>query len=226
MIDPARADSEWGAQTDPAKQRGHHAKQMAAETAAGRARAAATRPVPQAAIGAVADTLRDAGTDPGSPETTGGEVSFMRARMAIDSGDGVTTDAVYTWVRAAGRGQAIAIKGVAGFDRSTPVDGPTYVEVTEAGRTLRRGVQLWKVAGAVFKSEIYRFLRLVAPTDEELAEGAEWQHGFVDIPKGTTTGLVTVKFRSPNSFMRPFAQMPRGFCRLATSGDDADYRSR
>jgi len=29
------------------------------------------------------------------------------------------------------------------------------------GRKLRRGVQLWKVAGAVFKSETYRFLRLV-----------------------------------------------------------------
>jgi phage terminase large subunit GpA-like protein len=61
------------------------------------------------------------------------------------------------------------------------------VEVTEAGRKLRRWVQLWKVAGAVFKSETYRFLRLVAPTDEELAEGAEWPHGFVHIPKGTTT---------------------------------------
>ncbi len=81
-IDPARADSEWGAQTDPAKQRGQHAKQMGANTAAGTARAAATKPVPQAAIRAVADTLRDAGTDPGSPEATGGEVSFLRARMA------------------------------------------------------------------------------------------------------------------------------------------------
>jgi len=39
-------------------------------------------------------------------------------------------------------------------------------------------------------------------------------------------GLVTVTFRSPDSFMRPFAQMPRGFCRLATSGGDADCRSR
>ena len=48
-IDPARADSEWGAQTDPAKQRGQHAKEMGAETAAGTARAAATKPVPQAA---------------------------------------------------------------------------------------------------------------------------------------------------------------------------------
>ena len=81
-IDPARADSKWGAETDPAKQRSQHAKQMGAETAPGTARAAATKPVPQAAIRAVADTLRDAGTDPRSPEATGGEVSFLRARMA------------------------------------------------------------------------------------------------------------------------------------------------
>ena len=81
-IDPDRADAEWGAQTDPAKQRGLHARQMGAETAAGTARAAATKPVPQAALKAVADTLRDAGTDPGSAEATGGEVSFLRARMA------------------------------------------------------------------------------------------------------------------------------------------------
>lgn len=81
-IDPDRADAEWGAQTDPAKQRGQHARQMGAETAAGTARAAATKPVPQAALKAVADTLRDAGTDPGGTEATGGEVSFLRARMA------------------------------------------------------------------------------------------------------------------------------------------------
>ena len=55
---------------------------MGADTAARTARAAATKPVPQAAIRAVADTLRDAGTDPGSAEATGGEVSFLRARMA------------------------------------------------------------------------------------------------------------------------------------------------
>ena len=81
-IDPAWADSEWGAQTDPAKQRGQHARQVGAETAAGTARAAATKPVPQTAIRALADTLRDVGTDLGSPEASGGEVSFLRARMA------------------------------------------------------------------------------------------------------------------------------------------------
>ena len=63
-IDPARADSEWGAQTDPAKQRGQHARQMGADTAAGTARAAATKPVPQAAIRAVADTLSQQRIDP------------------------------------------------------------------------------------------------------------------------------------------------------------------
>jgi len=60
-IDPTRADSEWGSQTDPAKQRGQHARQMGAETAARTVRAAATKPVPKVAIRAVADTLRDAG---------------------------------------------------------------------------------------------------------------------------------------------------------------------
>ncbi len=30
----------------------------------------------------MAGTLRDAGTDPGNPEATGGEVSFLRAQMA------------------------------------------------------------------------------------------------------------------------------------------------
>jgi hypothetical protein len=81
-IDPDRADAEWGAQTDPAKHHGQHATQMGAETAAGTARAAATKRVPQAATRAVADTLRDAGTDPSGTEATDAEVSFLRAQMA------------------------------------------------------------------------------------------------------------------------------------------------
>ena len=41
-----------------------------------------------------------------------------------------------------GVGQALAIKGVDGFDRSTPVDGSIYVDVNEHGRTIRRGAKL------------------------------------------------------------------------------------
>ena len=54
-----------GAQTDLANQRGQHARQKDAETAVATARAAAAKLVPQAAIRAVDDTLRDAGSNPG-----------------------------------------------------------------------------------------------------------------------------------------------------------------
>ena len=80
-IDPAKADRQWDAQTDPAKQRGPNARAMGAATAAGTARAAATKPVPRSAIEAVSETLRDAGAEP-DPGAVGGEVSFLRARMA------------------------------------------------------------------------------------------------------------------------------------------------
>jgi hypothetical protein len=49
-IDPAQADFEWGAQTDPGKQRDQQARQVGADMAAGLAKVAATKPVPQAAI--------------------------------------------------------------------------------------------------------------------------------------------------------------------------------
>lgn len=79
-IDPAKADRQWDAQTDPAKQRGPNAQAMGVATAAGTARAA-TKPVPRSAIEAVSETLREAGAEP-DPTAGGGEVSFLRARMA------------------------------------------------------------------------------------------------------------------------------------------------
>jgi len=58
-IDPAKADRQWKAQTDPMR------------------RHPSGKPVPRAAIKAVDDTLREAGTT-----APGGEMSFLRARMA------------------------------------------------------------------------------------------------------------------------------------------------
>ena len=81
-IDAATADLEWGARTDPAQQRGAHSRADAARTAAmTAAHAPAAKPVPRAAFEAVKDTLREAGGDTGAVEP-GGEVSFVRARMA------------------------------------------------------------------------------------------------------------------------------------------------
>jgi len=115
---------------------------------------------------------------------SGAEMSL--ARLAIDTGDGATTDAVYAWCRRMGRGQVLAVKGQGRFDQSMPVNGPTFVEVTEGGRKIRRGVQLWSVSVSVFKSETYRFLRLDAPTEDDLEVGSGWPAGFVHIGRGNT----------------------------------------
>ena len=86
-INPAKADRQWDAATDPAKQRGIHARQLGADTARGTAAAKAVigmKPVPRAAITAVNETLSEAGA-PGEAaegEAEGGQVSFLRARMA------------------------------------------------------------------------------------------------------------------------------------------------
>lgn len=104
------------------------------------------------------------------------------AKLAIDTG--YESPAVYAWARKVGHAQVAPVKGVEGFNRAAPVVGPTFVDVTEAGRKLRRGARLWTIAVATFKSETYRFLRLNRPTDEEIAEGAVFPGGFVHLPRG------------------------------------------
>jgi phage terminase large subunit GpA-like protein len=130
------------------------------------------------------------------------------AKLAIDTG--YEAPAVYAWARRAGHAQVAPIKGVEGFNRTAPVAGPTHVDVTEGGKKLRRGARLWTIAVATFKSETYRYLRLSAPTDEEIAAGAKIPAGYVHLPRGTEAEwvkqlvaeqLVTVKTK-------------RGFSRL------------
>ncbi|MDB4254942.1 sel1 repeat family protein [bacterium] len=69
---------------------------------------------------------------------------------------------------------------------------------------------------------------------QDFDEAAKWLHlvakdgsAPAQYMMGLTyeAGLVTVMFRSLNSFMRPFAQMPRGFCRPAMNGGGADCRT-
>ena len=100
-------------------------------------------------------------------------------RMAVDTG--YQASAVYTWARKAGAGLVSAIKGEEGFNKAAPVTGPTFVDVTQNGRRIRRGVRLWKIATATFKSETYRFIRQERPADEELAAGAHLPPGWIHI---------------------------------------------
>lgn len=134
--------------------------------------------------------------------------SLGLAKLAIDTG--YEAPAVYAWARRAGFAQVAPVKGVEGFNRAAPVVGPTFVDVTEGGKKLRRGARLWTVAVATFKSETYRYLRLATPIDEEIAAGADYPAGYVHLPRGAEAEwvkqlvaeqLVTVKTK-------------RGFTRL------------
>src|SRR6056297_1459688 len=123
-------------------------------------------------------------------------------KLAIDTG--YESAAVYAWARAQGFDQVAPVKGLEGFNRATPVSGPTFVDATIGGKRLRRGARLWSVATATFKTETYRFLRLARPTAEELQDGAAFPPGTVHLPgwadtewirQLTAEQLVTVRNR-------------------------------
>ena len=80
------------------------------------------------------------------------------AKLAIDTG--YESAAVYAWSRKQGIAQVAPVKGLEGFNRATPVSGPTFVDATVNGRKLKRGARLWTVATATFKAETYRYLRI------------------------------------------------------------------
>ena len=101
------------------------------------------------------------------PGRTRSGAELQIARLAIDTG--YEAPAVYAWARRQGFAQVAPVKGVEGFNRASPVSGPTYVDATDGGKRLRRGARLWTVAVSTFKAETYRFLRLERPTAEELA---------------------------------------------------------
>ncbi len=114
------------------------------------------------------------------PHVSGARLGL--AKLAVDTG--YEAPGAYAWARRAGHAQVVPVKGVDGFNRAAPIAGPSYVDVTEGGRKLRRGARLWTVASATFKSETYRFLRLDRPTDEEIAAGASYPAGYIHLPRG------------------------------------------
>jgi phage terminase large subunit GpA-like protein len=92
--------------------------------------------------------------------------AFMTlARLAIDTG--YESAAVYAWSRKQGIAQVAPVKGLEGFNRTTPVSGPTFVDATVSGRKLKRGARLWTVATATFKAETYRHLRIERPSEPD-----------------------------------------------------------
>ena len=80
-------------------------------------------------------------TEVGAPHRRQRLFVLALAKLAIDTGYEPT--AVYGWARRAGVAQVAPVKGTDGFNRSSPVSGPTYVDASDGGKRLRRGARLW-----------------------------------------------------------------------------------
>lgn len=94
--------------------------------------------------------------------------------LAIDSG--YNTQTVYNWGRRHERNRVIAIKGTDAA--RTLVSVPTSVDIFHQGRRHARGYRVWPVGVAIAKSELYGFLRLPLPKENE-----KFAPGFCHFPE-------------------------------------------
>jgi phage terminase large subunit GpA-like protein len=110
------------------------------------------------------------------PTAWGLELQILQ--LAVDSG--FATIEVYQWARRQG-GRVLVIKG----DSRTPalIGSASPVEVGPAGAKLKRGVRVWPVNSGMAKEELYRWLRLDRPTDEDLAKGTPFPPGYCHLPR-------------------------------------------
>ena len=106
------------------------------------------------------------------PREGGGTMRIVRA--AADTG-GQHTSGVYEQIRRLRDPRIVPIKGVPGWNKATPVGGPTLVDVTERGQKIKRGLKLWTVSVDVFKADLYRRLWLAR-------EGDDFPPGWVHLP--------------------------------------------
>ena len=101
-------------------------------------------------------------------------VDMPIATLAIDSG--YNTQTVYNWARRFPMSRVIAVRGVS--TAHVLIGAPSVVDITSKGRKLKRGYKVWPVAGHVAKSELYGWLRLERPKEDEPAPP-----GFVHFPQ-------------------------------------------
>jgi len=106
------------------------------------------------------------------------------ARVAIDSGDGASTMAVYTWARQH-PGFAMAVKGRPAVGVLQAISPPTWQDIALNGRKIRRGVKLWTVGTSMLKLELYGLLGLETPK-----EGEDYPDGYVYLPDDVSQDMV------------------------------------
>ncbi|HZV05709.1 MAG TPA: phage terminase large subunit family protein [Gemmataceae bacterium] len=110
------------------------------------------------------------------PHVSGVQMPILQ--LAVDSG--YATTEVYEWARRQG-GRVVVIKG---DQRSGAILGaPSPIEVGPLGERVKRGVRVWPVNSGMAKEELYRWLRLDRPTDEELEQGIPFPPGYCHFPR-------------------------------------------
>ncbi|HZT29424.1 MAG TPA: phage terminase large subunit family protein [Bryobacteraceae bacterium] len=99
-------------------------------------------------------------------------------QLAVDSG--YATNEVYEWARRQGH-RVLVIKG----DSRAPaiIGAASPIEVGPLGVKLKRGVKVWPVNSGMAKEELYRWLRLERPTDEDLEQGIPFPPGYCHFPR-------------------------------------------
>lgn len=98
-------------------------------------------------------------------------------RLAIDTG--YATQETYAFIRLLHDSRVMAVKGVA---RGAALIGiPTAVDVTTAGKRLRRGIKVYAVATGIAKMELYNNLRKQPDTDS--ADSVIYPAGYVHLPQ-------------------------------------------
>ena len=110
--------------------------------------------------------------------TTASGLELPIMQLAIDSG--FATTEVYHWARRQG-GRVLVIKG----DSRAPalLGAASPVDVGPLGAKIKRGIRVWPVNSGMAKEELYRWLRLDRPTDEDLAGGVPFPAGYCHFPK-------------------------------------------
>lgn len=95
------------------------------------------------------------------PHEDGAEMPIRM--LAVDSG--YNTQTVYSWCRKYPLNRVIAVKGQA--SGGVLIGTPSPVDITMRGKRPIYGYKVWPVCGGVAKSELYGWLRLEPPTDDQ-----------------------------------------------------------
>jgi phage terminase large subunit GpA-like protein len=110
--------------------------------------------------------------------TTTGGLELPIIQLAVDSG--YATTEVYEWARRQGT-RVLVVKG----DSRAPaiLGAASPIDVGPLGVKLRHGVKVWPVNSGMAKEELYRWLRLERPTDEDLEQGTPHPPGYCHFPR-------------------------------------------